>query len=122
MKRQNLILGASASPYRYSNRAIHMLRDQEEAVLALGRHADTVRDVEILTKLEDLPEGEIDTITLYLNTRNQESYKDWIITKKPRRVIFNPGSENMSFAKELKDAGIEPVFACTLVMLRTKQY
>lgn len=99
-----------------------MLRDQDEAVLALGRHTDTVRDVEILTELKELPEGDIDTITLYLNPGNQEEYKDWIIQKKPRRVIFNPGSENMSFAKELKEADIEPIFACTLVMLRTQQY
>ena len=122
MKGHTLVLGASAFPYRYSNRAIHMLRDIDEKVLAIGKKGDFVRDVEILTDTSDVKPEEVDTITLYLNAQNQEGYKEWIKSLKPRRVIFNPGAENMAFAKELQEAGIEVNFACTLVMLRTGQY
>ncbi|MDW3645826.1 MAG: CoA-binding protein [Bacteroidia bacterium] len=122
MKEQTLVLGASANPYRYSNRAIHMLRDIEQKVLALGKKEDFVRDVEILTDKSKISSEEVDTITLYLNARNQEEYKDWIKSLNPRRVIFNPGAENVAFARELEEAGVEVNFACTLVMLRTGQY
>lgn len=99
-----------------------MLRDIEQKVLALGKKEDFVRDVEILTDKSKISSEEVDTITLYLNARNQEEYKDWIKSLNPRRVIFNPGAENVAFARELEEAGVEVNFACTLVMLRTGQY
>lgn len=121
-KNGTLVLGASDKPYRYANRAIHMLQDRDLKVLALGKKAASVNETEIHTEISDIDPSEVDTVTLYLNPQNQEAYKDWIIGLKPRRVIFNPGSENMAFAQELKEAGIEPVFACTLVMLSTGQF
>ncbi|MEL6251135.1 MAG: CoA-binding protein [Bacteroidota bacterium] len=122
MKDNTLVLGASTFPYRYSNRAIHMLRDIDEKVLALGKRDDFVRDVEILTDKSEIKAEDVDTITIYLNARNQEEYREWIKSLKPRRVIFNPGAEHVAFAQELQEAGVEVNFACTLVMLRTGQY
>lgn len=121
-KNGTLVLGASAKPYRYANRAINMLQDREMQVLALGKTAASVNDTEIHTQITDIDAEEVDTVTVYLNPLHQEEYKNWIISLKPRRVIFNPGSENMAFAQALKEEGIEPVFACTLVMLSTGQY
>ena len=64
----------------------------------------------------------IDTVTLYLNPKRQEEYYDYIISLQPRRVIFNPGTENMEFIKLLKNNQIESEIACTLVLLSTNQY
>ena len=61
----------------------------------------------------------IDTVTLYLNPKRQEEYYDYIISLQPRRVIFNPGTENMEFIKLLKNNQIESEIACTLVLLST---
>ncbi len=64
----------------------------------------------------------VDTVTLYLNAKRQEEYYDYIISLKPRRVIFNPGTENFEFEKLLKKNAIYAEIACTLVLLRTCQY
>lgn len=64
----------------------------------------------------------VDTVTLYLNPEHQKEYYDYVISLKPRRVIFNPGTENKEFFDRLKDRGIAPIEACTLVLLSTNQY
>ena len=65
---------------------------------------------------------DVDTVTLYLNPLNQKEYYDYILSLKPRRIIFNPGAENDELAKLAGGKGILPVEACTLVMLATNQY
>ena len=117
-----LVLGASLNPDRYGNLVIHRLLNNDEQVVAFGRKAGQVAGVSIETDRDVIEGEEIDTITLYLNPKNQEPYEDWIISLKPRRVIFNPGTENLPFINRLKEEGIEPVVACTLVMLSTRQY
>ena len=64
----------------------------------------------------------IDTVTLYVGPQRQPAYYDYILSLKPRRVIFNPGTENEEFYKILKDNNIEAEVACTLVLLGTGQY
>jgi predicted CoA-binding protein len=119
MKR-TLVIGASENPSRYANIATRMLKEYGHPVIAYGRKQGFIDETPIAT---EFPSGqEFDTVTLYLNPTNQESYILRILEMKPKRVIFNPGTENESFEKTLKDAGIEPVEGCTLVMLRTNQY
>ncbi len=118
-----LVLGASTKPHRYSNIAIRMLREYEHPVVALGLRDGEVAGVGIETEMENIhPSIPIDTVTLYVSPPRQAPFIDWLISLKPRRVIFNPGTENPAFARRLEAEGIEPVFACTLVMLRTEQY
>ncbi|MCI4666786.1 MAG: CoA-binding protein [Bacteroidia bacterium] len=120
--KNTLVMGASLKEERYSNLAIHMLRENNLPTLAFGLREGEVEGVAISKELESFENETIDTITLYLNPQRQEEYYDWLIARKPRRVIFNPGTENAAFMKMLEDNGIEVVIACTLVMLRTKQY
>lgn len=115
-----LVLGATENTSRYANMAIRSLREHNEPVVAVGRKAGQVLDIPIATDTDNIEQ--VDTVTLYLNPQNQEPYMDTILALKPRRVIFNPGTENPAFEAKLEAAGIEPVEACTLVMLRTGQY
>ncbi|RMG63332.1 MAG: CoA-binding protein [Bacteroidetes bacterium] len=117
-----LVLGASPNPYRYAHRAIEMLRDAGQEVLALGNRPGTVRDVDIHTDPAAVSDQPLHTLTLYLNPGRQEPFYEQILAWKPQRVIFNPGTENPELAAKLAAAGIEPVYACTLVMLSTGQY
>lgn len=116
-----MVLGASTKPERYSNVAIRMLREYDHSVVAVGLREGSVGGVPIDTDLASI-DSPIDTVTLYVSPPRQEPFIDWILSAKPRRVIFNPGTENEAFARQLQEAGIQPVFACTLVMLRTNQY
>lgn len=119
-EKRTLVLGATEKTDRYANMAIRRLREHQQAVVAVGRTTGQVLDVPIATDTDEIQQ--VDTVTLYLNPHNQEPYYDTILALKPRRVIFNPGTENPAFEAKLQQAGIEPIEACTLVMLSTGQY
>jgi predicted CoA-binding protein len=120
MENITLVIGASTNPNRYSNIAIKRLVDKELPVLALGLRKGKVLNVIIDDEMQDY--NTIDTVTLYLNPKRQEAYYNYIINLKPRRVIFNPGTENMEFVKLLQQNNIETEIACMLVLLSTNQY
>lgn len=117
---KTLVFGASLKPERYSNLAIQRLVEKNIETEAFGLRLGEVSGVQIKTKLEDFQN--IDTITLYLNPKRQVEYYNEIIRLQPRRVIFNPGTENMPFYSLLEENGILVVVACTLVLLATNQY
>jgi hypothetical protein len=118
--KKTLVLGASANPERYSNLAVRRLRNAGHLVSAIGRMPATVGDVEIVA--DKLVISEVDTVTLYLNPANQKEYYDYILSLHPKRIIFNPGAENPELEALASAHGIEPVEACTLVLLSTGQY
>jgi predicted CoA-binding protein len=120
MKNVTLVIGASTNPNRYSNIAIKRLRGKELPTVALGLRKGKVLDV--LINDEKLHYNTIDTVTLYLNPKRQEEYYNYIINLQPRRVIFNPGTENMEFVELLTAHKIASEIACTLVLLSTNQY
>lgn len=120
MKKKTVVLGASANPARYSFLAIKRLRAYDHPVIAVGKKNSKVDDV-IINK-DHVAETGVDTITLYLNPKNQVEYYDYILNLSPRRIIFNPGTENDELIKKAKENNIEPVLGCTLVMLSTGQY
>jgi predicted CoA-binding protein len=119
MKR-TLVIGASENPERYSNKAIRALLSHNHEVLALGLKKGSVEGVSFHT--EKIQFEDIDTVTMYVGPQNQPEYYSYIIGLKPRRVIFNPGTENPTFITKLQAAGIYSEIACTLVLLATGQY
>ncbi|MGM9510493.1 CoA-binding protein [Larkinella sp. GY13] len=120
MKSKTLVIGASENPERYANKAANRLVQQGHAIELLGLRSGTVRGNPIRTGQPEL--NDIDTVTLYVSPKNQTGFYEYIKKLKPRRVIFNPGTENPTFEKDLQQQGIEPIEACTLVMLATGQY
>lgn len=118
--KKTLVLGASLNPSRYSNLAINRLVNHGHTVEAVGLKKGIVAGVAISTEKE-LFEN-IDTITLYLNPQRQAEYYNYIISLKPKRVIFNPGTENPELYEVLGKNNIEYEVACTLVLLGTNQY
>jgi predicted CoA-binding protein len=119
-KKKTVVLGASANPSRYSYMAIRRLRNLGHPVVAIGKQQGLLEDVPILK--EPVPAEDVDTITLYLNPRNQPQYYEYILSLHPKRIIFNPGAENDELVKLAKANNIQPVDACTLVLLSTGQY
>jgi predicted CoA-binding protein len=118
--KKTLVLGASENPSRYSYLAINSLRRHQHAVEAIGRKKGRVLDVDITT--EKKPIETLDTVTLYLNPNNQKEYYDYILSLRPKRIIFNPGTENDELYQLAQKNGIQPLEACTLVLLSTGQY
>jgi uncharacterized protein len=118
--KKTLVIGASDNPQRYSFLAIGRLRGRGHPVVAIGKRAVSVGDVAIVTEKRTFTD--IDTVTLYLSPGLQKEYYDYIISLHPRRIIFNPGTENPALEDLARSHGIEPLQACTLVLLNTGQY
>ncbi len=118
--KKTLVLGASENPARYSNLAINRLKSNQHPVVAIGNKAGVVAGIPIETETIELKD--IDTITLYLNPALQKQYYDYIISLHPKRIIFNPGTENDELAALALENNIKPIEACTLVLLSTGQY
>ena len=118
--KKTLVLGATSRPEKYANIAINRLVDKGHSVIAIGQQQGEVAGVKIYTK--QIPLANIDTVTLYLNPKNQVDYYNYIIEAQPKRVIFNPGTENPMFYQLLQSNGIKVEVGCTLVMLATNQY
>lgn len=119
---KTVVAGASTNPTRYSYLAAQMLNEYGYDFVPVGiKKGDlfgkSILDFKELPKIED-----VDTVTLYIGPDNQKAWYDYLISLRPRRVIFNPGTENFEFAQMLKQSGIEVTEACTLVLLRSHQY
>lgn len=126
MLKKTLVIGASLRLDRYSNIVINRLVDSKIEVVAIGLREGSVAGINILksSELESdlLKFKEVHTVILYLIAFRQVAYYDYIISLKPKRVIFNPGTENEEFYKILKSNNIDFEVACTLVLLRMNAY
>jgi len=118
--KNTLIIGATPNPTRYAYRAAQMLKAKGHSIINVGIKSGEVAGVAIEKQGE--VHHDVHTITLYVGPALQEQYFDYILQTNPKRVIFNPGTENDELEVLLKTNGIEPVEACTLVMLATGQY
>lgn len=119
MQKHTLVIGATPNPDRYAFKAFEMLTKYGHTVVAYGIKKGAIGDVEIVN---EFPTEDFDTVTLYVGPQNQAGFYQYILNLKPKRVIFNPGTENAAFEAQLQQAGIEALEACTLVMLSTGQY
>lgn len=125
MKKENvIIIGASDKPDRYSYKAFHLLKDYGHQPILINPKLAEIEGTkcypDILAAKKDYPS--IDTITVYVNPEISTKMTDEMLKVAPKRVIFNPGSENAGIYEKLDQKGIESEEACTLVLLRTNQF
>ena len=119
---KTVIIGASNNPSRYAFMAAEMLTEYGHEFVPVSNKKGDVLGKTILS-IQERPEiTGVDTVTLYLGPQHQPAWYDYILSLKPKRIIFNPGTENDEFERLARQRGIEPIEACTLVMLRTGQY
>lgn len=116
------MLGASESPLRYSNIATHMLVEYGYEPILVGKSGQQILGRDIMRNFQPADIAPIHTVTLYLNPLHQPPYYQKLIELKPKRIIFNPGTENEELCLMAQNAGIECLEACTLVMLRSNQF
>ena len=119
-KKKTLVLGASPNPARYSYLAVKKLTAYEHSVVALGIKKGSIGNSIIETEKKLF--NDIDTVTLYLNPTHQKEYYSYILALAPKRILFNPGTENDELVELAKQQGIVTQEACTLVLLSTGQY
>jgi len=120
MSKKTVVIGASDNPDRYAYKATEMLTNHGHAVIPVGLTNGQIGNIAIL---KDKPSvTNVDTVTLYVGYKNQPFWYDYILGLKPKRIIFNPGTENPEFQKMAGEKGIDVQEACTLVLLSTGQY
>ncbi len=117
-----LIVGATDNPERYAYRAADLLQAKGVSFIPIGIKKGVVFGKEIVDLRQKPALAGIHTVTLYLGPQNQNEWIDFLIGLGPKRMIFNPGTENPEFFSKAKSAGIEVLEACTLVMLTTGQF
>lgn len=118
--KKTVLLGASTNPSRYAYLATMRLAQHGHEVIPIGVQTGAIEGHEIVhgqPALED-----VDTVTLYLGPPRQKEYYDYILSLHPKRIIFNPGTENPELMQLARENGIEPVEGCTLVMLSIGVY
>ena len=120
MQKKTVVLGASQNEERYSNLAVKKLVAHNHPVIAIGNKEGIINDIKIIKDNPSLKD--VDTVTLYLNHENQKPYYDYILSLNPKRIIFNPGTENDELERLAAAKGIKTMEACTLVLLSTNQY
>jgi hypothetical protein len=115
------VVGASNNPDRYSHQAVLLLLGKGHSPYPVHPSLDTVAGFAVYKTVSEIPTG-VDTVTVYLGARNQGTLGEDILKSGVKRVIFNPGAENPALEMRLREAGVEVVEACTLVLLRTGQF
>jgi uncharacterized protein len=121
MKR-TVVIGATPNPSRYAFIASKLLLEYDHEIIPLGIKNGEIQGIKILDIRSKPVLQDIDTITLYIGPRHQPEWYDYIISLNPKRIIFNPGTENDEFAEIASAKGIEVANACTLVLLRVGSY
>ena len=122
MSKKTVVIGATTNPARYAFLAAHMLTEYDHEIVPMGIKKGELAGKEILNIREKPIIRDVDTVTLYIGPRHQPEWYDYILSLKPKRIIFNPGTENDEFEKLAEDKGIEATQACTLVLLRSHQF
>jgi predicted CoA-binding protein len=120
MNKPTAIIGASPKSDRYSYMATSRLKQHGHSVFPIGIHKGEIAGEVISTERPQLKD--IHTVTLYVNPLNQAGWIDYILSLNPKRIIFNPGTENPEFQKKATEQGIECLEACTLVLLSIGDY
>lgn len=120
--KKTVIIGATTNPARYAFLAARMLTDYHHEIVPVGIKEGDVFGKEILDIFEKPAIKDVDTVTLYIGPHRQPEYYSYILGLNPKRIIFNPGTENDEFEKMAEAQGVEALQACTLVMLRSGQY
>lgn len=122
MAKKTVIIGATPDRSRYAYLAAQMLTEYGHEIVPLSIKRGDVLGKEILDLRKKPPVEGVDTITLYIGPQNQPEWYEYILSLNPKRIIFNPGTENDDLERMAEEKGIEAVEGCTLVMLRSRQY
>ena len=109
-----VLIGASEKTDRYSNQAIKLLAQKGHEVFPIAPSNGQVNGIDFIVGQPEFKN--IHTLTLYINPNIQKEYYDYILEIKPKRIIFNPGTENQDLAQLAEKNGIETENACTLVL------
>jgi predicted CoA-binding protein len=120
--KKTVIIGATPNRGRYAFLAAQMLKEYRHEIVPVSIKTGDVLGEEILDLRKKPLIKDVDTVTMYIGPQNQPEWYDYILSLKPKRIIFNPGTENDEFEKMAEERGIEALEACTLVMLRSFQY
>ncbi|MCX6249937.1 MAG: CoA-binding protein [Bacteroidetes bacterium] len=118
--KRTVVVGVSLKKERFSNIAVRRLKEHNVPVIAIGLREGEIKETHVHIPFPEVEN--IHTVTMYVGPRNQPFWYDFILNLKPKRVIFNPGTENAEFQKKLKDLDVEIIEDCTLVMLSKDEF
>jgi uncharacterized protein len=120
--KKTVIIGATTDPSRYAFLAARMLTHYNNEIVPIGIKKGDLFGTKILNIFDKPKVEDVHTITLYIGPQRQPEWYEYLLSLNPKRIIFNPGTENDVLIRMAEERGIEAVEGCTLVMLRSNQY
>ncbi|MFP4059119.1 MAG: CoA-binding protein [Bacteroidales bacterium] len=118
--KKTVVIGASPSQIRFSYKAVKSLARRQHEVIPIGIREGNINGLKIIVGKPE--ETGVDTVTLYIRPEKQKEYYNYIVNLQPKRIIFNPGTENPELTRLARDNGIKVVEDCTLIMLNSDTY
>lgn len=115
------VIGASNKPERYSYKAVMLLKEYGHQVFPVHKRIKDIDGIRVYESIKDIKE-ELDTVTMYVAADISNTIADEILSKRPKRIILNPGAENQELEQRARELEIKVLNACTLVMLKTNQF
>jgi hypothetical protein len=110
-----LVLGASDNVNRTSYSAIKLLANRGLQVSAIGQRKGNVETVPVYD--ETLHIKQADVVSIFLTAKKQKKYYNYILSLKPKRIVFNPGSENPELEFLAQKNHIQIIKGCTIALL-----
>lgn len=120
--KKTVVIGATPSTSRYAFIVSHELQKRDHEFVLVGIRKGEVAGHKIMDLRERPVINGVDTLTMYIHPRHQPEWHDYLLSLRPRRIIFNPGAENNELAQMAREKGIIVEYACTLVMLNLGTY
>lgn len=120
--KKTVIIGATTNSGRYAYMAAERLSGAKVEFVPVGIKKGAVLGQTILPIREKPAIGGVHTVTMYIGPQNQPEWYHYILSLKPKRIVFNPGTENETFQNMARQQQVEVVEGCTLVMLGVGTY
>ncbi len=120
--KKTVIIGATTNKGRYAFMAAERLKGANIDFVPIGIKKGEVFGKSILPIREKPMVSDVHTVTMYIGSQNQHEWYNYILSLKPQRILFNPGTENEAFQNMARQQNVEVVEGCTLVMLGVGTY
>jgi hypothetical protein len=115
------VIGASANPRKFGNRAVRAFLRQGYTVVPINPNESLVEGLQTYSSVLDVPES-IDMATFYVPPDVGEKVMPEVAKKKIPEVWLNPGSESGALIRLARSLDVEPIVACSIIGIGENPY
>jgi predicted CoA-binding protein len=115
------VIGASANPRKFGNRAVRAFQRQGYTVVPINPSERPIEGLRTYASVLEFPDP-IDMATFYVPPETGERVMPEVAKKQIPEVWLNPGAESDSLIRLARTLGIEPIVACSIIAVGENPY